>query len=322
MTLGLAFAEATTSPPIGCGFTVPQFVKDELSIWIDYIQNDVNGDANDGGSGYEWSESWVNTLKTGSLLQQMAFFGDTVATPRVQDALDYLHRHWNDQDQDPGWKGWLELGSSNYQATFTIMKGMNAFGLETFGDPPINWATDFETELLAEQMEDGLWPYCNWGDPVLCTTWALLTLQRAAVGPRPVPVDVKPQSCRNPIYAGAKGVLPVAILGTEDFDVTQVDPASIKLEGVSPLRWALQDVGTPYEPYLGKPLDPYACNALWGDGYTDLTFKFDNLAVVAALDPDPVDGEVRILKLTGNLKEEFNGKPIMGEDVVVIILKP
>ncbi len=37
-------------------------------------------------------DAWVNMLKTGNLLQQMAFVGDTVSTPRVQDAIDYLVR--------------------------------------------------------------------------------------------------------------------------------------------------------------------------------------------------------------------------------------
>ena len=35
------------SAEVNFGSTVPQFVKDELSLWIDYIQNDVDGDGND-----------------------------------------------------------------------------------------------------------------------------------------------------------------------------------------------------------------------------------------------------------------------------------
>jgi hypothetical protein len=321
VTLGLAYAEA--APPNGCGFIVPQFVKDELNLWIDFIQNDVNGDPLDGGSGYDWPENWVNTLKTGNLLQQMAFFGDGVNTQRVQDALDYLERHWYDTDPDPGWMGWgWPPNPASYQATFTIMKGMNAFAIEEFGDPPISWATDFETALVAQQNLDGSWPWCNWGDPILCTSWALLTLQRAApIIAIPVPVDIRPGSCPNPINVDTKGILPVAILGTDTFDVTQVDPASVLLEGVYPLRWSLEDVSTPYEPFINKPLDPYACNTSGPDGYMDLSLKFDNLAVAAAIAP-VTDGEVRILKLTGMLKPEFGGKQIIGEDVVVIIVAP
>jgi len=87
----------------------------ELNIWIDYIQNDVDGDIDDGGSGYEAPWDWVNILKTGNLLQQMSLVGDTTATPRVQAAVDYMETHWNDANQDPGWKGGLWYTTPNYQ---------------------------------------------------------------------------------------------------------------------------------------------------------------------------------------------------------------
>ena len=64
-----------------------------------------------------------------------------------------------------------------------------------------------------------------------------------------VPVDIKPQSCPNPLNVGKKGVLPVAVLGNDDFDVTDIDPSSVRLAGVPPLRSSLEDVATP----LGAP---------------------------------------------------------------------
>ena len=134
-----------------------------------------------------------------------------------------------------------------------------------------------------------------------------------------ISVDIKPQSCPNPLNVNAKGVLPVAILGTADFDVSQIDLASIKLEGVSPLRSALEDVATPFVPFVGKE-KAEDCTIEGADGYLDLTFKFDNQEIVAVLGP-VTDKEVRVLKLTGNLKPEFGGIPIVGEDVVVILKK-
>jgi hypothetical protein len=139
--------------------------------------------------------NWVNILKTGNLLQQMAFVGDADTATRVTDALDYMARHWNDANQDPGWRGGLGDPSSNYQATFTAMKGFTAFGMyDTFeGEGTvIPWQEDFETELVAEQIptpipEEGYWSACSWGDDILCTTWALLTLQKAAPPPPTVP---------------------------------------------------------------------------------------------------------------------------------------
>ena len=42
-----------------------------------------------------------------------------------------------------------------------------------------------------------------------------------------VPVDVKPRECPNQLNVRVRGRLPVAVVGTEDFDVAQVDPASV-----------------------------------------------------------------------------------------------
>ncbi len=132
-----------------------------------------------------------------------------------------------------------------------------------------------------------------------------LTVEVGVIG---VSVDIKPMSWPNPLNVKDKGVLPVAILGTADFDVSQVDPATVRLEGVAPLRWALEDVGQPGVPLAGP------------DGIMDLSFKFDAQAIVAVLGVVN-DGDNVVLHLTGNLKPEFGGTPIAGEDVVVIIKK-
>ena len=190
--LGLAYAEE-----FGC--TVPQWVKDELNLWIDYIQNDVNGDTDDGGSGYRISTNWVNILKTGNLLQQMAFYGDDSTVPRVQNAIDYLERHWRDANRDPGWGYSLSPPSSvpEYQAMFTTMKGLQAIGvdlIDTDGDTvadddwfnqesPVVPPEDFASVLVMQQNADGSWPQCGWdyeSNRILSTAWALLTLEKIA----------------------------------------------------------------------------------------------------------------------------------------------
>jgi hypothetical protein len=130
------------------------------------------------------------------------------------------------------------------------------------------------------------------------------------------PVDIRPTSCRNPLNVKEKGVLPVAILGTEDFDVSMVDPATVRLEGVAPLRWDMEDVATPFEPYTGKA-DAFDCTEEGPDGFMDLTLKFDAQEVVAALG-EVNDGDVLVLELTGNLTDD---RAIAGEDVVVILKK-
>jgi hypothetical protein len=130
---------------------------------------------------------------------------------------------------------------------------------------------------------------------------------------RAVPADIKPGGCPNPLNVGSKGVLPFAILGTADLDVTTIDPMTVTLAGVVPLRWRLEDVGTPYEPFIGKT-DPYQCNDLGPDGYLDLVFKFDTQEIAASLG-DVVNREVLTLLLDGQL---LDGTKISGEDVVII----
>lgn len=127
-------------------------------------------------------------------------------------------------------------------------------------------------------------------------------------------VDIKPTSCPNPLNVGSKGVISVAILGTDEFDVTQVDPDTILLKGVKPLRWSLEDVATPYE---GDLLDRNSCTIAGPDGYIDLVFKFDTQEVATALG-SVTDGDEILLTLTGNL---FDSTAIAGEDIVWILKK-
>src|SRR4030043_264286 len=275
--LGLLYAQA---PLYGYQSDIPDFVATELNYWIDYIQNDVDGDDYDGGSAYYPGgdpDYWVNSLKTGNLLTQMAFVGDALLDTRVQDALDYIGRHW-----EGDWvQGWGKNDTTQYQATYCLMKGFEAMGVPLDGVPGVaGWYQDMADAILAEQDVAGYWPsnpayvwpdggVYYWVSPELSTAWALLTLERIAPPPPviTVAVDIKPMSWPNPLNVRDKGLLPVAILGTEDFDVTQIDPATILLEGVSPLRWALQDVGTEGDPLLGP------------DGFIDLTLKFDAQAM-------------------------------------------
>lgn len=135
-----------------------------------------------------------------------------------------------------------------------------------------------------------------------------------------VPVDIKPRSCPNPVNVKSKGVLPAAILGTGTFDVTQVDLATVLLEGVAPLRWAFEDVATPQDPFIGKQ-DAFNCTTEGPDGFLDLTLKFRTQEVVAALG-EVQDRDAVVLTLTANLKEGFDSVPIQGEDVIVILKKP
>lgn len=321
VTAGLGYAQA--APPIGLGLSAPQFVKDELSIWLDVMQDDVNGDADDGGSWYQPGWSWVNSLKTGSLAYEFGLVGDSKDSPRVMDAVDYLERHWQDMNLDPGW-GYMQ-NPAHKQAMFAVMKGLEALGIDKLdldgdGTAEWDWYAEFAQVLVAQQLGDGSWAWDYWGDSVLGTVWALLTLEKSV--PKleiEVPLDVHPGSCPNPFNVTSKGVVPVAVLGTGDFDVTMLDPTTLMLNGVAPLRWSYEDVGTPFLPFIGK-IGPMDCSALGPDGYMDVGLKYDAQALAASLGV-VIDRQVVVLRLTGAFKPEFGSTPIVGEDVVVIIMK-
>jgi hypothetical protein len=334
-TLGLGYAAAP--PPNGFDVEVPattltaldQFVGTGAVVPDAGVQR--NGGPYDGGSGYmrlgcdPYPQYWINALKTGNLLYELGLLGEGEGDDRVDRALAFLVRYWDVLAGQFDGAGWL----GDYQAMFAMMKGLEGLGIELLPDggvgpeDDIDWYADVARYIVDQQNPDGSWTAGGLsprGLEPINTTWALLTLERAVPSFEiEVAFDMKPRSCRNPLNVKKMGVSPAAVLGTEEFDVTQIDPASVLLEGeVSPLRWALEDVAAPFDGEIGDPPDPYACTTEGPDGFLDLTLMFDTQELVEALG-DVEDGEVRILTLTGKLKDEFGGQPIVGEDVVVIL---
>jgi len=124
-----------------------------------------------------------------------------------------------------------------------------------------------------------------------------------------VNVDIKPGSCDNPYNVKGKGVLPVAILGSADFDVTLIDPATVTLAGVPATQWAYEDVSTTGE-----------CSVYGGDGYLDLILHFD-IETLTPILGEVADGDVVTLKLIGYLYPDFGGTPVIGFDSMTILVK-
>ena len=144
-----------------------------------------------------------------------------------------------------------------------------------------------------------------------------IDFEQMTILPEPVEValDIKPGSCPNPINVTSHGVVPAAILGSGDLDVTTIDPASIRLAGVAPLRSGYEDVGTPFDPMVGKSDCTLDCGDYGSDGYMDLTVKFDTEELAAAIGGGD---ECVVVPLTGYFLEAYGGGPIVGEDVVII----
>lgn len=131
-----------------------------------------------------------------------------------------------------------------------------------------------------------------------------------------VEIDIKPISCPNPLNVRSKGVLPIAILGTENFDVNSIDVTSIRLAGIAPIRSSYEDVATPVTDW-----NECECTTVGPDGYTDLSLKFKTHEIVEEL-IDRYDnllaGEVLVLPLTGVL---YDQTLIEGADCIVVVGK-
>ncbi len=187
-----------------------------------------------------------------------------------------------------------------------------------FATPPFNYANWFAGEPNSPAEDYMVWngPPFGWNDvgitnPIVCGYIIEYDTNPDGIE---ISLDIKPQSCPNPINTKSKGVIPVAIMGTDDFDVLDVEIVSLQLAGVEPIHVDVEDVGTPSEPFIGKESCTEDCNELGPDGFLDLTIKFDKQEVLEALG-DVEDGECLILELTG---ETTDGTSILGEDVIVV----
>ncbi|MBI4720427.1 MAG: hypothetical protein HY770_04235 [Chitinivibrionia bacterium] len=142
-------------------------------------------------------------------------------------------------------------------------------------------------------------------------------------------LDILPGSCPNPFnmeWFGDvddgngnetnSGVLPAAIAGGANFDVSAIDISSIRLEGIEPLRAGMEDVtqpaprgecacpgGVPGEESGGSP-----------DGHMDLTLKFSRGKLALAIGETSPGDEI-VLELTGALND---GTKFVAHDCVRI----
>ncbi|MFQ5807361.1 MAG: right-handed parallel beta-helix repeat-containing protein [Phycisphaerae bacterium] len=137
-------------------------------------------------------------------------------------------------------------------------------------------------------------------------------------------LDMKPGSCPNPLNRRSHGVLPAAIVGNAEFDVTQIDVDTLVLTradgvggSVAPLMEPpgpdiqVEDVATPFE---GELCD---CHELEGDGIDDLSMKFDAQTVVSELQLNDLPGGVLVeLVVSGEL---LDGTPLSATDCVRLV---
>ena len=119
---------------------------------------------------------------------------------------------------------------------------------------------------------------------------------------RQILVDIKPGSDPNSINLKSRGVVPVAILTTEDFDAADIDSETVTLAGVAPARWEMLDVPEIWDTVLMT----YA-----GDGDPDLVFYFSTQDLATVLGSSST-----MTTLEG---ETFDGGHIKGTDALRIL---
>jgi hypothetical protein len=206
------------------GLETPEFVIDELELWVNYIQN-----AN-GGSGYSAPWEIVNVAKTGGLLLELAVIGAPITDPRVVAALDYLSNasRWNSGPYST-WYG--NLGHP--YAMWGVYKGLEVYGLmDTYGlgpgedfligegiagapggfqigqdwwdgiggnPPPVysltgDWYSHYSDWLVNNQFADGHWNgYTTYFGANLSTAWYINILNAAGAPPPVVNGDPIPE---------------------------------------------------------------------------------------------------------------------------------
>ena len=116
---------------------------------------------------------------------------------------------------------------------------------------------------------------------------------RQAYGVVEVSIDIKPGSDPNSINLKSKGVVPVAVLTTDDFDASTVDPETVLFAGAEPVRWTMEDVDS--------------------DGDMDMLFHFKTQNLTE-LDEDSTEAT-----LIGYTYDGLNR--LIGEDAVNIVPK-
>jgi hypothetical protein len=138
-----------------------------------------------------------------------------------------------------------------------------------------------------------------------------------------VPLDIKPGSCPNPFNVNSRGVLPVAIVGTMDFDVLGVDLDSLEISRADGVGGSLAPMSGPPGPHTvyedsATPFDgdDCECDEEESDGIVDIGMKFSSAHLTTALMLGTVPHDAAVeLVVSGTL---MDGTPFTASDCVLI----
>jgi hypothetical protein len=138
------------------------------------------------------------------------------------------------------------------------------------------------------------------GDPIYLKFYGnipinLVTLESGMV------IDIKPGNDQNNINLKSNGVVPVAVLTTDEFDAATIDPATAQFAGAAPDHWNLEDVD--------------------GDGDDDVMFHFRTQEL--DLDEDSTEATLTAQLLSQmtilSAAQAGSGAVVSGTDIVQIV---
>ena len=276
-------------------------------------------------AGHSWTVDTTSEFTLSNLLRYNAVFvaGDQLDTSVL---IDYVRAGGN--VYLAGGTGWfgpaLEAGRWN--------PFLNAFGL-TFGyhrTPMSRVVMSVSSTSPIFNGVSALWMLDDYGmvvdpaeagDPHVKTLLSYGGHGLYATYETPViPVGVEVCPTRLPLTSSV--TLTAAVVGSSTLDVHAIDPASLRLVGVAPRSTAYRYYSTATTEaalHLGKTTVS-ACLGTGGDGILDLVATVESRELVrsinARLGRSLVDGETVALILTGRLKPEYGGTPIVGEALI------
>lgn len=180
-------------------------------------------------------------------------------------------------------------------------------GIEVGGGTPYAGGITYGVAVLGGDLTIGSWAtfteFFDWKgdiDDVRIYNAALNADEIALLAspPLPVDIDIKPGSDPNSINLCSRGVLPIAILGSETFNVRDIDTTSLEFEGAG-----VAERGKKIVTLL------IGFEDVNGDSFDDLVVKFD-IEELDLLDGDSTG------TVTGEL---MDGTPFAGTDDVRIV---
>ena len=289
------------------------------------VKTDTNGDV-------QWTKTFGGPKEDSSYRIQITDDGGYIITGLTQSFGVGASDVYLIKTDSNGYTEWEKTyGGTNHEEGFSVQQtndggyivsgstfsfgagDVDAYVIKTDDHGNLSWqqtfgGSSYDGSRSIIQTSDG--GYILTGYAHLAGSSEDLYLIRLAPELKEVGIDIKPGSCPNPLNVKSKGVLQVAVLGSNNINVKEIDFSTIELEGVARIRNSIEDVSTP-------AASPEDCNSDGPDGFVDLCLKFDTQEIVNAIG-QVEDGQKVSLTLTGNLND---GTPIEGKDFVRIIAK-